>query len=136
MSTNGRVSIVERLAVIVQSLTLQNVLVFAILITLAIPAYGVWQLLHDSELRREIMSYAKEMDMNVPCQVIVYSFSGQNEKSAVISGVQVVGPHEIVIGTRQPGQMSAEEASSTCKQLLDLGSKLRFVLQQDDAKKK
>src|SRR5262245_44072252 len=128
-SSNGtKLGMVERIVAILSSLTFQNVMVLGILMVLAVPSYAVWQLLHDSTLRKEIMSYAKETDMGVPCQVIVYSFSGQGERTTVISGVQVIGQWEIVAGTKTYGQMTAKEAEDACKLMLETGSQLRTLL--------
>ena len=134
---NGsRLGVIETLANILRSLTFQNVLVMAILVVLAVPSYAVWQLLHDSELRREIMSYAKEIDMQVPCQIITYSFSGQSEKTAVISGVEVLGQFEIVVGTKVPGTITATDAASACKTMLEMGGLLRAILADQRTREK
>jgi hypothetical protein len=134
---NGsRMGIVERLATIITSLTLQNVLVMGILVVLAIPAYAVWQLLHDSDLRKEVLSFAKEQDMNVPCQVVTYSFAGQNEKTTVISGVGPFGVWEIVVGTRSPGMMTAKEAAEACTVMRKVSANVRDALQREDAQTK
>jgi hypothetical protein len=126
---NGsRLGVIETLANILRSLTLQNVLVMGILVVLAIPSYAVWSIMTDSTLRKEIMSFAKEQDMGVPCQVINYSFSGQSDKTAVISGVQVWGQFEIIVGTKVPGAITATDAASACKSTTDLAGKLRGVL--------
>lgn len=124
----SRLGVIETLANILRSLTFQNVLVMAILVVLAIPSYAVWQIMTDSDLRKEIMSFAKEQELGVPCQVINYSFSGQSDKTAVISTVQVWGQYEIVVGTKVPGTMTASEAGSACKSTIDLSAKLRGVL--------
>lgn len=129
--TNGggtQLGIVERLATIVSSLTLQNALVFCILVAIAIPSYAVWQIMTDSALRKEIMSYAKEQDLGIPCQVITYSFSGQNERTAIISQVQVWGQFEIIVGTKTPGQFTANEGKAACDSTNELAAKLRAVM--------
>lgn len=119
---------IERLAGIISSLTLQNVLVMGILVVLAVPSYAVWQFLTDTNLRREILSYAKELEVNVPCQVIVYSFSGQGEKTAVASGVDYSGQFEILIVTRVTGVMSQKELSDACNLMKTYGPKLRDII--------
>jgi hypothetical protein len=127
---------IGQLADILRSLTLQNVLVMGILVVLAIPAYAVWQLLHDSELRKEVLSFAKEQDLNVPCQVVVYSFAGQNEKTTVISGVGPFGVWEIVVGTRTPGLMTAKDAAEACTVMRKVAANVRDALQREDAQTK
>jgi heme/copper-type cytochrome/quinol oxidase subunit 2 len=133
---NGKVGVLERLTRILQSLTFQNIIVFAILVVLAVPSYAVWQLLHDSELRREIMSYAKELDLGVPCQIITYSFSGQSEKTAVISGVEVLNQFEVVVGTKVPGQITATDAAAACKTMLEMGAQVRAMLADQRTREK
>jgi len=136
MRNGSRLGVIETLANILQSLTLQNVLVMGILVVLAIPSYAVWQIMTDSTLRKEIMSFAKEQDLNVPCQVIVYSFSGQSEKTAIVSGVQVWGQFEIIVGTKAPGMMSATEGAAACKSTIELASRLRAVLADEQTREK
>jgi len=130
---NGRLGVVERLAAILRSLTLQNVLVMGILVAISIPSYFVWQLLHDTELRKEILSYAKETDMGVPCQVVFFSFSGQHERTAVFSGVRTIGNWEVLVGTRVYGMMTQKEAMEACKLMIETAEKVRSVF---DAKEK
>lgn len=132
----GRLGIVERMAAILRSLTLQNVLVFGILVMLAVPSYAVWSIMTDSTLRREIMSYAKEYDLGVPCQVIVYSFSGQAEKTAVLSGVQAWGQFEIIVGTKSSGMMTATDGAAACKSTNDLAGRLRAILADEQSREK
>lgn len=134
---NGsRLGVIERLAAVVSSLTLNNVLVLGILVCLAIPAYAVWQFLHDSDLRKELLSYAKEQNLGVPCQVVLYSFVGQGEKTTVISGVGGFENWEIVVGTRSPGLITAKEASEACSLMRKVAVNVRDALQQEDARTK
>ena len=128
--------IIAQLASIISSLTLQNVLVMGILVVLAIPSYAVWSIMSNSALRKEIMSYAKDVDMNIPCQTIIYSFSGQSEKTAVISHVQAWGQFEIIVGTKTPGQISASEAAAACKSTNELAGQLRAVMIDMQAREK
>jgi len=134
---NGsRLGVIETLANILRSLTFQNVLVFAILVVLAIPSYAVWSIMTDTALRKEIMSYAKEYDLGVPCQVIVYSFSGQSERTAVLSGVQVWGQYEVIVGTKTSGMMTAPEGAAACKSMVELAGKLRAMLADEQSREK
>lgn len=132
----GRLGVIETLANILRSLTFQNVLVFAILVVLAVPSYAVWQIMTDSDLRKEIMSFAKEQDLGIPCQVINYSFSGQADKTAIVAGVQVWGQFEIIVGTKAPGMISATEGAAACKSTIELASKLRAVLADEQTREK
>lgn len=126
---NGRMGMIERLTKIISSLTLQNMLVFAILVAIAIPSYAFWQFLHDTDFRREILSYAKQMDAGVPCQVIVYSFTGGGEKHAVLANVDTSGPYELLLAVRSGGPMSQKELLDNCTLVKNYAGELRILIE-------
>ena len=119
------ISTSERLANIVKSLSLTNVLMIAILIVIAIPAYFAWKFLNDEDFRREFWTHAEVLDKHVPCIVFEGQIRGQHVRHTIGFVYGLDGRNEKMVGIRSPGEFSDTEIEETCKRVLELAAELK-----------
>ena len=112
------ISISERLANIVKSLSLTNILIIALLLLLAIPSYFAWKYLSDSEFRAEFRNHAKIVNKKVPCIVLEGQFYDLQTRHSVFIIYGFDGKNEKVMGERAPGELTDQEIDELCTKIL------------------
>jgi hypothetical protein len=106
--------IAERLLAALSQITFQNVATIALLAVIAVPTYGFWQILHDKELRHDMLSSVQVIDAGVPCLVQSAQQAGQDERYTVGSSYLNEGKFERLIAVRAYGVMSKDEIKEAC----------------------
>ena len=112
------ISISERLANIVKSLSLTNILIIALLLLMAIPAYFAWKYLNDSEFRSEFRNHAKIVNKKVPCIVVEGQFYDLQTRHSVFIIYGFDGKNEKIMGERAPGELTDQEIEELCTKIL------------------
>jgi len=119
------ISISERLANIVRSLSLTNVLMIALLLLIAAPAYFAWKFMTDEDFRTDFMTRAAILDKHVPCIVFEGQRYGSSARQTILVVYGLDGRNEKVIGLRAPGTLSDTEIDATCQKVLALAEELK-----------
>lgn len=104
----------ERMMTAVAQLSFQNVAIIALLVLVALPSYFVWVVLHDKELRHDMMSSLQVIDAGVPCLVYIGQQAGQSERYTVGSGYASEGRFDRLIAVRASGLLTQEEIKEAC----------------------
>jgi len=125
---------VGQLASILQSLTLQNVLVMCILVVLAIPSYFAWLFMTDAAFRHEFMSSARVIEADVPCLVVNGHVTGlATDLNSVSVGYETRAQMEHLIAIRMPGTMSNVEIKTACEIAHADANMIRAAIRDRDA---
>lgn len=108
---------IERLAAIVRALTLQNVLLLALLVLIGLPVFLIYRLGNDRSLREQFLSSIRVVDgLGVPCLVVASNMAGQPERLTVGVSFESDGRIEFDIVARSPGVLSGQEIATACEQ--------------------
>ena len=119
------ISISERLANIVKSLSLTNILIIALLLLLAIPSYFAWKYLNDEEFRETFRNHAEIVDKHVPCIVLQGRYYGAQKRHSIFVIYGIEGRNEKIIGVRAPGELTDPEIEEACQKVLAAAAELR-----------
>jgi len=115
---------VERAFNVVRSLNLTNILILALLLVLAIPAYFAYRFMSDVAFRREFMSSAIILDAHAPCIVLEGTRHGAQTRHSVFIVYGLDGRNEKLLGLRAPGSMSATDLTELCKRVTVLADEI------------
>ena len=119
------ISISERLANIVKSLSLTNVLIIALLIAIAAPAFFAWKYLTDEDFRGDFRNHAQIVDKHVPCIVLLGRYYGAQKRHSVFVIYGIEGRNEKIIGERAPGELTDPEIEEACVKVLAVAAELK-----------
>ena len=119
------ISISERLANIVKSLSLTNILIIALLLLMAIPAYFAWKYLNDEDFRETFRNHAQIVDKHVPCIVLLGRYYGAQKRHSIFVIYGIEGRNEKIIGVRAPGVLTDPEIEEACQKVLAVANELR-----------
>ena len=119
------VGMVERAFNVVRALNLTNILMLALLIVVAIPAYFAYRFMSDENFRSEFMSHAAVLDKHVPCIVFEGRRFGSPTRHTILLVYGIDERVEKVVGLRAPGTMTDKEIDETCKKVLVMANELK-----------
>ena len=119
------ISISERLANIVKSLSLTNILIIALLLLLAIPSYFAWKYLNDEEFRETFRNHAEIVDKHVPCTVLQGRYYGAQKRHSVFVIYGIEGRNEKLVGERAPGVLTDPEIEALCVKVLAAAAEMK-----------
>lgn len=121
----GKLGMVEGAANIVKGLTLQNVLIIALLVIIAIPAYTLYTALHDDKLLDRFMSTYEEIaSQNVGCSLRHVQRRGGVDEWAISSGFAYQGADRWVVSVWMGREPNGEEINSYCESLKLIADKM------------
>jgi len=119
------ISISERLANIVKSLSLTNILIIAMLLLLAIPSYFAWKYLNDEEFRETFRNHAEIVDKHVPCIVLQGRYYGAQPRHSIFVIYGIDGRNEKIIGVRAPGVLTDPQIEEACQKVLATAAEMK-----------
>ena len=127
--------VVERAFNVIRTLNLTNVLIFALLVVISIPAYFAYRFMTDVSFRREFMTTAVIMEQHAPCVVLEgHRYGGQARHSVfIVYGFD--GRMEKLLGLRSPETLNSAELTDLCKRVVTLSEEI-IELRAKDAKEK
>ena len=114
----------ERTFAVVRSLNITNVLIFALLVVIAIPAYFAYRFMSDVAFRREFMSSAVIMEQHAPCVVLEGHRYGADVRHSVFIVYGLDGRNEKLVGLRAPEAMNGVELTDMCKRVTVLADEI------------
>jgi hypothetical protein len=118
-----RVGQVGGLVKIVQSLTLTQVLIIALLVAIAIPTYIAWRVINDESMLTKFTSRYEELASDkMPCTLRVASVRGGGDTYAIATGFAFQGSDRwtvSVILTRKPDDSEMVSYCATLNMLVD-----------------
>lgn len=109
--------LIGTVADLVRSLTINNVLIFGILVAISIPAYFAWLFLTDDQFRHEFMSTTRVVLADVPCAVYEGNIAGQGERISVVSAYGWEGRVEHLIAFRAAPPVDPSQIKTLCEDL-------------------
>jgi hypothetical protein len=115
----------ERSLGMIKSLNLTNILILALIVIIALPAYFAYRFIIDTNFRREFMSSASILDSHVPCVVFEGRRYGSVTRHTVVFVYGHEGRNEKIIGLRAPGTMNDKEIEQTCQQVLTMAHEMK-----------
>jgi hypothetical protein len=114
----------ERAFGVVRSMSLTNVLILALIVVIAIPAYFAYRFMSDVAFRREFMSSAIILEQHVPCVVLEGHRYGSQVRHSVVVVYGLDGRNEKLIGLRAPEAMNSVELTEMCKRVVTLSEEI------------
>jgi len=121
---------------IIRSLSLQNILILALLIMVSIPAWFAWRFMNDTQFRHEFMSTSRTIDMKVPCLVVVAtSYTGKGDQYTVATQYDFRNRLEFLVGVRSPGILSDSEVATYCALMHEHSAIMRQSLMRIEEEK-
>jgi hypothetical protein len=117
--------LVEGAANIVKGLSLQNVLVIALLVVIAVPTYVIYRALDNDALMDRFMStYEEVSNQNVPCALRHVQARGGPDEWSISTGFSFVGRDRWFLNVVMSHQPSPEEIVSYCETLKLIADKM------------
>jgi hypothetical protein len=108
----------------IKGLTITNVLVIAMLVVVAIPAYVVWKALGDEELLDRFFSHYKEISaQNVNCTLREARYRGSEMYYAISTGIAYQGADRYIISVILDHPPTSEEINSYCETIKLMGDR-------------
>jgi hypothetical protein len=114
----------ERAAQAVKSLNLTNILILALIVVIAVPAYFAYRFMTDVSFRREFMTTAIIMDQHAPCVVLEGHRYGSQARHSVFVVYGFDGRNEKLLGLRSPGTLEGTELTDLCKRVVALSEEI------------
>lgn len=128
-----RLGIAEGAVGIVKGLTLQNVLIIALLVVIAVPTYAFWQALHDDKLLDRFLStYEEVTSQNIGCTMRHLQRRGGIDQWSVSSGFAYQGADRWVVSVWMDHQPNGEEINSYCESLKLIADRMVLHGRDDD----
>jgi hypothetical protein len=125
----------ERLFGVVRTLNLTNILILALIVVIAAPAYFAYRFMSDVTFRREFMSNAIILEQHVPCVVLEGQRYGSQARHSVFVVYGLDGRMEKLLGLRAPDTLEPDELSALCKRVVTLSDEI-IELRAKDAREK
>jgi hypothetical protein len=114
----------ERAFGVIKTLNLTNVLILALIVVIAIPAYFAYKFMSDLSFRREFMSSAIILSAHAPCIVLEGTRQGSNPRHSVFIVYGLDGRNEKLIGLRAPDAQTPEELTALCQRVVVLSDQI------------
>lgn len=115
----GKAALTDWAVGVLRSLTLQNILILALLALVAIPSYAAYKFLTDASFRSEFVDHVRLVDADVPCLVYEGQLAGQQERTYVFVGYAFDGRLERVIGVRtSQGILTVAQLGPVCDRVV------------------
>jgi hypothetical protein len=128
-----RLGLVEGAANVVKGLSLQSVLIIALLAVIAVPVYVIYRALGDDSLMDRFMSTYEEISsQNVPCALRHVQLRGGPDQWSISTGFSFVGNDRWFINVLMDHQPTMEETVSYCEALKLIGDKMLAHGRDDD----
>jgi hypothetical protein len=116
----------------VKGLTISNVLVIAMLVVIAIPAYLAYRAINDQDLLDRFFSHYKELSsQNVGCTLREARYRGGTMYWAISTGFAYQGADKYIISVILENQPNAEGIASYCEAIKLIADKM--LSRGDDA---
>jgi hypothetical protein len=128
--------VLERAFNVIKTLNVTNILIFALIVVIGIPAYFAYRFIADEDFRREFMSTAIILERYPPCIVLEGHKYGGIKRHSVLVVYGFEGRFEKLIGLRSPEPMSFDEIQEMCKRAAALGERLKEGIAEDKLKEK
>ena len=107
-----------------RSMSLTNVLILALIVIIAIPAYFAYRFMSDVTFRREFMSSAVILDVHAPCIVLEGHRYGSQARHSVFIVYGLDGRNEKLLGLRAPGSVTDPDLTELCKRVTVLADEI------------
>lgn len=133
MADEGRV---ERAFGVIKSLNLTNILIFALLVVISIPAYFAYRFMSDVAFRREFMTSAIILEQHAPCIVLEGARYGSQTRHSVFIVYGLDGRNEKLIGLRAPEALNGVELTELCKRVTTLADEINELRRKEAEEKK
>ena len=114
----------ERAFGVIRTLNMTNVLIVALLVVIAIPAYFAYRFMSDVAFRREFMSSAVILDVHAPCIVLEGHRYGSQARHSVFIVYGLDGRNEKLLGLRAPGSVTDPDLTELCKRVTVLADEI------------
>lgn len=125
----------ERAFGVVKSLNITNVLIFALIVIVGIPAYFAYRFIADEDFRREFMSTAIVLERHTPCVVLEgHKYGGIKRHSVLVVYGYEDDRFEKLIGLRSPEPMSFDEIKGMCAKVSAMAERLKDGIREDQLK--
>lgn len=121
METDGKL---ERAFGVVRSLNLTNILILALIVVIAIPAYFAYRFMSDATFRREFMTSAIILEQHVPCLVLEGTRYGSQTRHSVFIVYGIDDRNEKLLGLRAPEAVKDAELTAMCGRLRTLAEEI------------
>ena len=105
-------------------MSLTNVLILALIVIIAIPAYFAYRFMSDVTFRREFMSSAVILDVHAPCIVLEGHRYGSQARHSVFIVYGLDGRNEKLLGLRAPGSVTDPDLTELCKRVTVLADEI------------
>jgi hypothetical protein len=125
----------ERAFSVIRSLNMTNILIFALLVVIAIPAYFAYRFMSDVGFRREFMSSAVILEQHVPCIVLEGHRYGSQVRHSIFVVYGLDGRNEKLLGLRAPEAMNSVELTELCKRVVALSEEIQAFRKKEAEEK-
>lgn len=120
---------------VVRSLSLQNLMAFAMLVMIAAPAWFSWRFMNDAEFRHEFLSSSEILNMEVPCLVIRSNRLGdEGDRYTVGTQYDTRNRMEFMIAIRSYGVLSDQEVTTACGKVHEHANMIRLLIRDAEAR--
>jgi hypothetical protein len=117
--------VIERAVELTRSLSLTNVLIIALIVLIALPAYFAYRFIADTDFRREFMDTAIILERHVPCVVLEGHKWGANKRHSVLVVYGLDGRNEKLVGMRSAEPMDFDQINEMCKKVAVMAAELK-----------
>lgn len=121
MEADGKL---ERAFGVVRSMSLTNVLILALIVVIAVPAYFAYRFMSDAAFRREFMTSAIILEQHVPCVVLEGTRYGSQSRHSVFIVYGLDGRNEKLLGLRAPDTVTDADLTGMCQRLRTLSEEI------------
>jgi hypothetical protein len=94
--------------------TLSNILILALLVVIATPAFFAWRFITDPAFRHEFLSGAQILDASVPCLVLVGNIAGRSDRTLVANSYDSRNRIEYLIVLRADNVLTNGALANVC----------------------
>lgn len=132
-ASNGtRLTVTQWFVTTARDLTFQNLLILALLLCIAAPAFFAYRFLTDEEFRREFTTGGTIVDAHVPCLVLVGNIDGRNDRTTVANAYDIRDRIEYLITLRAPSLLGNAEIATACSKAHDETDLIRWAKREKE----
>lgn len=132
MSEDGKL---ERAFGVVKSLNLTNILILALIVVIAVPAYFAYRFMTDVTFRREFMTSAVILEQHVPCLVLEGTRYGSQTRHSVFIVYGFDDRNEKLLGLRAPDIVNDAGLTAMCQRLRTLAEEITEFRRKESEEK-
>jgi hypothetical protein len=114
----------ERAFGVIKTLNITNILIVALLVVIAVPAYFAYRFMTDISFRREFMTSAVILEQHAPCIVLEGARYGSQARHSVFIVYGLDGRNEKLLGLRAPDTLNGTELTELCKRVVTLSEEI------------